>query len=193
MKMPWIMLIMALPVMGLCMYLLFELLGDPGVGKQLRTVRKHLQRDEAAMAEQNLLQLSAEDPGAANQFRYLWKAAGYPLYTNTRVRYYPEAKAAFSAMKEALEKAGREDLIGFGKECLIRPPGGHRPGGEYRGGDNRNKKTGKPAAAGRGSKPSAAKKEEKPAKPAKRKAGWAKPKAAKTGKPNSKKAANRGK
>lgn len=107
MKMPWIMLIMALPVMGLCMYLLFELLGDPGVGKQLRTVRKHLQRDEAAMAEQNLLQLSAEDPGAANQFRYLWKAAGYPLYTNTRVRYYPEAKAAFSAMKEALEKAER--------------------------------------------------------------------------------------
>jgi hypothetical protein len=96
-------------------------------------------------------------------------------------------------VKEALEKAGREDLIGFGKECLIRPPGSHRPSGEYRGGDNRNKKTGKPAAAGRGSKPSAAKKEEKPAKPAKRKAGWAKPKAAKTGKPNSKKAANRGK
>ena len=96
-------------------------------------------------------------------------------------------------VKEALEKAGREDLIGFGKECLIRPPGSHRPGGEYRGGDNRNKKPGKPAAAGRGSKPSAAKKEEKPAKPAKRKAGWAKPKAAKAGKPNSKKAANRGK
>ena len=24
-------------------------------------------------------------------------------------------------VKEALEKAGREDLIGFGKECLIRP------------------------------------------------------------------------
>ena len=30
-------------------------------------------------------------------------------------------------MREALEKAGREDLIGFGKECLIRPPGGNRP------------------------------------------------------------------
>ena len=33
MKMPWVMLIMASPVMGLCMYLLFVLLGDPGVGK----------------------------------------------------------------------------------------------------------------------------------------------------------------
>ena len=105
MKMPWIMLIMALPVMGLSMYLLFELLGDPGVSKQLRAVRKHLQRDEKIVSEQNLASLSGEAPGIANQFRYLWNAAGYPLYTNTRVQYYPEAKTAFRSMKEALEKA----------------------------------------------------------------------------------------
>ena len=86
-------------------------------------------------------------------------------------------------VKEALEKAGREDLIGFGKECLIRPPGGYRPGGEYRG-----KKTGKPDTGSKAGK-AAVRKEEKPAKPAKRGAGWAKPKAAKTGKPNSRKAA----
>ena len=92
-------------------------------------------------------------------------------------------------VKEALEKAGREDLIGFGKECLIRPPGGHRPGGESRGGNNRSGKPGKPApkagrAAGAGN-------EEKTEKMAKRRAGWAKPKAAKTGKPNSRKAAGK--
>ena len=38
MKMPWVMLIMAFPIMGLCMYLLFELLGDPGVSRRLRAV-----------------------------------------------------------------------------------------------------------------------------------------------------------
>ena len=97
----------------------------------------------------------------------------------------------YDLVKEALLKCGRQDLIGFGKECLIRPPGGHRPSGEYRG-ENRNKKSGKPTVSKSG-KPTTARKEEKPAKPAKRKAGWAKPKAAKTGKPNSKKAANRGK
>ena len=97
----------------------------------------------------------------------------------------------YDLVKEALLKCGRQDLIGFGKECLIRPPGGHRPSGEYRG-ENRNKKSGKPVATKAG-KPAAVKKEEKPTKPAKRKAGWAKPKAAKAGKPNSKKAANRGK
>ena len=37
-------------------------------------------------------------------------------------------------VREALEKAGREDLIGFGKECLIRPPGGNRPYAGQKGG-----------------------------------------------------------
>ena len=61
MKMPWVMLIMALPVMGLSMYLLFELLGDPGVGKRLRTVRKYLQRNDREKTEENLVPLSQED------------------------------------------------------------------------------------------------------------------------------------
>ena len=107
MKMPWVMLIMALPIMGLSMYLLFELLGDPGVGKRLRTVRKYLQRNDREKTEENLVPLSQEDPAVANQFRYLWKAAGYPVHTNTDVTYYPEAKEAFAAMKTELEKAER--------------------------------------------------------------------------------------
>ena len=107
MKMPWIMLIMAFPVMGLCMYLLFELLGDPGVSKGLRTVRRHLQRDDSAMVEENLKMLSRKDISAANQSRYLWQASGYPVYTNTKTTYYPEAKDAFRAMKQELEKAER--------------------------------------------------------------------------------------
>ena len=105
MKMPWIMLIMALPVMGLCMYLLFELLGDPGVGKRLRKVRSHLRRSDDAVVEERLAALYRQDPAAANQFRYLWKTAGYPLYTNTQVQYYPEAKDAFRDMKTELEQA----------------------------------------------------------------------------------------
>lgn len=107
MKMPWVMVIMALPVMGLSMYLLFELLGDPGVGKRLRAVRNHLERKDETMVEENLEDLFRQDPAAANQFRYLWKAADYPVYTNTRVSYYGEAKDAFAAMKEELNKAER--------------------------------------------------------------------------------------
>lgn len=106
MKMPWVMLIMALPVMGLCLYLMFELLGDPGVGKRLRTVRKQLRYPDD-QAEEKLARLSRGDPAAANQFRYLWNTAGYPVCTNTGVRYYAEARDAFRDMKEELEKAER--------------------------------------------------------------------------------------
>lgn len=105
MKMPWIMLIMAFPIMGLCMYLLFELLGDPGVSKALRSVRKHLWQDDGAMAEQTLRQLSQKEPAAANQFRYLWNVSGYPVFSGTEACYYPEAAEAFQAMKRDLEQA----------------------------------------------------------------------------------------
>ena len=107
MKMPWVMLIMALPVMGLCMYLLFELLGDPGVGKRLRAVRNYLRRDDGEKVDETLQQFSHRDPAAANQFRYLWTTAGYPVYTNTRVSYFQEAKDAFRAMKAELNRAER--------------------------------------------------------------------------------------
>lgn len=107
MKMPWIMLIMAFPMMGLCMYLLFELLGDPGVSRRLRTVRKHLWRDDETAVEENLRRLSRQDTIAANQFRYLWNVSGYPVFGNTKVNYYPEAADAFRSMKEDLKKAER--------------------------------------------------------------------------------------
>ena len=104
MKMPWIMLILAFPVMGLCLYLLFELLGDPGVGKRLRTVRGQMQgaltQDEAVMER-----LKEKSVPAANQFRYLWKTAGCPVYENTRADYYSEGSQAFEAMKRDLETA----------------------------------------------------------------------------------------
>ena len=106
-KMPWIMLIMAVPVMGLCMYLLFELLGDPGVGKRLRGVREYLHKNESEMAAKNLEAISRQDLATANQFRYLWNTAGYPVYTNTRTMYYSEARDAFEDMKSELEKAER--------------------------------------------------------------------------------------
>ncbi len=101
MKMPWIMLIMAFPVMGLSLYFLFELLGDPGVGKRMRKQ----EWKQLPLGEKVLEKLEREDRGAANQFRYLQKTAGYPVYENTRVDYYGEARDAFEAMKQDLEQA----------------------------------------------------------------------------------------
>ncbi len=96
----------------------------------------------------------------------------------------------YHLVREALIKAGREDLIGFGRECLIRPPGGPwvaHPGpaprrvrvetkGDKSGPKGRSAPKGKPAPGkGKAERPG-----EKP-RPGytggKRPAGWAKPKA----------------
>ena len=105
MKMPWIMLLLAFPVLGLSLYLLFEILGDPGVGKRLRRVRQEMKREIPANARRAFDHLQALDITAANHSRYLWNTAGYPVYENTTVKYYPEAVEAFQDMKRQLEKA----------------------------------------------------------------------------------------
>ena len=94
----------------------------------------------------------------------------------------------YHLVREALIKAGREDLIGFGRECLIRPPGGHRTDHPGPKGGKAVPKSGKPAASKGGKKPvKSGKPAEEKAKPGytggKRPAGWAKPKA----KPNARK------
>ena len=60
----------------------------------------------------------------------------------------------------ALKEAGREDLIGFSKECLIRPAKGQKTGTRADNKKQNISKSSKPAVK----------------KPVKRKAGWAKPK-----------------
>lgn len=105
MKMPWVMLIMAFPVMGLSMYLMFEMFGDPGVGKRLRKARQGIADRFPQDTERAFVHLQAQDLSAANQCRYLWKRAGYPVYENTSVKYYPEGALALEDMKEELRKA----------------------------------------------------------------------------------------
>lgn len=105
MKMPWIMLILAFPLMGLTLYLLMEILGDPGVGRRLQAMRKEMAMDAPERAKRTLAHMEARDISAANQCRYLWNQAGYPAYENTQLRYYPEAKEAFADLKKDLETA----------------------------------------------------------------------------------------
>ena len=93
MKIPWIILIMAFPVMGLCLYGLFHLLGDPGVGKRLRKVR------------QELHPMLQSDASPVPECRYVTNVAGYPAWENTRVRYHGEATEAFEDLKADLQMA----------------------------------------------------------------------------------------
>ncbi len=101
MKMPWIMLIMAFPLMGMSLYLMFELLRDPGLTKRLKEIRKlrkqHLPQDPEPLAD-----MMPEERGHC---RYLSERCDWPVYDGTQVQYFGEAVDAFEAMKEDLRKA----------------------------------------------------------------------------------------
>ena len=82
---------------------------------------------------------------------------------------------------EALKKTGREDLIGYGKHCLIRPDKGQGNQGAphwkekaEKGGKPGERKSGKGRPAAPNGKKGEKETAQRPAKPV-RKAGWAKP------------------
>ena len=104
-KMPWVMLIMAFPVMGLSLYLMLVIFGDMGnAGKRMKAIRWDIRRrlPDTDCTPQQIMQ--QELPSAALS-GYLHNYAGCPAYQNTATRYYGQAADAFSAMKEDLEKA----------------------------------------------------------------------------------------
>ena len=96
MKMPWIMLILVFPVMGLSLYLLIVVCGDlGGTKKRLRAVRRQMPQPE-----------NSRVPAGMEWSRSIVKS-GYPVYGDTDVRYFAEAKDAFEALKADLETAGK--------------------------------------------------------------------------------------
>ena len=105
MKMPWMILIMAFPVAGVGIYLLC---GHSGVNIG---IRKHFQGLQSELTpllpekEDVLQKLSAEDRQTGNMARYISHSAGYPVYGNTDLEFYPEAVDGFEAQKEALKQA----------------------------------------------------------------------------------------
>ena len=91
MKMPWVMLILVFPVMGLTLHMMLLVFDDPGgVRKRLTRIRENLPPAE-----------SSPIPAGMEWSRGL----DCPAYSGTAAEYFPEAVQAFRRMKEDLEKA----------------------------------------------------------------------------------------
>ena len=105
MKMPWILLILVFPVMGLTLYLMVGLNG--GTGK----MRKRYEEIDAQLLpllpenEKEREALEKKIPRAANISAYIKRNAWYPVYQNTDVTYYDEAEKGLEAQLEDLSKA----------------------------------------------------------------------------------------
>lgn len=104
-KIPWIMLIMALPVMGVSLYLMLGLFGDMGnMGKRMNSIREKT-RPCIEMKADLPYCLEQQKLPAAGLSRYLQEHLDSPVYENTAVEYYAEAADALEAMKRDLEQA----------------------------------------------------------------------------------------
>lgn len=104
-KLPWIMLILVFPVMGLCLY---ALVGRSGVMSVLKRRYEEISGEYTKKLCQNqdvMRRMEALDLAAANQSRYIWNYGRYPVYQNTDVEFYKDAADGLEAQKEALLKA----------------------------------------------------------------------------------------
>ena len=107
MKMPWIMLIMAFPLLGVALYMLIGLNGSTW---KMRRRYEEIDAKLLPMLPANAdvqESLFREDRGVANIAAYLKKYAGYPAYRNTKVTYFDDAAKGLEAQLTALSAAKR--------------------------------------------------------------------------------------
>ena len=105
MKMPWILLIMALPIVGVTLYML---VGNAGSTKQMRLRFAVIDTKLFPKLPRNhsvLKRLREKDCYLGNIASYLKSFAGFPVYQNTDVTYFADASEGFEAQKKAMAKA----------------------------------------------------------------------------------------
>ncbi len=106
MKMPWIILILLMPIFGTSLYVLVGING--GTGKMRREYKKIDEKLFPLLTEKDKgleKTLAGKDPAAAGIASYLKKYAGYPLWQNTDVTYYDDASAGLEAQLADLRLA----------------------------------------------------------------------------------------
>lgn len=104
-KMPWIILILIFPIFGLCLYFLF---GTKIFTKKMRN--KFNQIDEVLFPhliqkKEVIDQLAKENKTIANQASYILNYGKFPMYQNTDVKFFADAKEGFDAQLAQMELA----------------------------------------------------------------------------------------
>lgn len=103
-KVPWMLLIAAFPIFGLCVFLLF------GRSNLTRSMKKCYELiDEELFPFLNgddevIKELQEKDLSIANQSDYIWKYGHYPVYHNTDVAFYADASQGLEAQLAELKK-----------------------------------------------------------------------------------------
>lgn len=112
-KLSWCFLIMAVPIVGVPVYLIF---GRPGLTRGTRRrmdavnagIQPYLKEDEALTAF-----LRREHPQAALQSDYIWNVSHNPICSHTASRYYKCGEEMFPAMLSDIRRAKKYIFLEF--------------------------------------------------------------------------------
>lgn len=105
MKMPWIILILGLPILGVCVYLTIGLNGAP---KKMR--KRYAEVDSVIMPylKKNDIvsdKLKEQSPEAYSISSYLQNYSNFPVYENSGIKYFSDAADGLEAQLEDMKKA----------------------------------------------------------------------------------------
>ena len=112
-KIPWLIMIMFLPVAGIIIYFLW---GASKVGKKMRKARDKTIVNSHYLLKQDdkeLEQIGVEDKEALKQVKLLKTLAKYPVYNNEGIEYFDIGEAYFEKVLEDITNAKKYILIEF--------------------------------------------------------------------------------
>lgn len=104
-RMFWMMVVMAFPMAGIVFY---AIMGRKNSTRRMRREFEEIDHElfrKLKQSRKTLETLEKEDQRAAGASNYLWKTCGFPVYQNTRVKFFPDAAEAFESQLQDLENA----------------------------------------------------------------------------------------
>ena len=112
-KIAWAVLILAFPVAGLTIYLLFG--GNRVSSHEARKMAgvERVTTNALTQDPEVLAQIEARGDDAYNHARYLFSCAHYPAYERSDAAYFPGGEPCFAAMLKELEKAKQYIFLEF--------------------------------------------------------------------------------
>ncbi|MBR5121288.1 MAG: cardiolipin synthase [Oscillospiraceae bacterium] len=112
-KFAWALPVIAFPVFGAPMYLLFAKPKQSyHIAKRFKGYRSML-RNSLRNNEDIINEIDTENPSVARQMRFIQKSAYAPVYKNTSCKYLPNGESYYSALKNELEKAEKFIFIEY--------------------------------------------------------------------------------
>lgn len=104
-KITWLLVIMALPVLGACLYIYsLQSIGSRALRKATEE-RSQLTRETLGTREEDLNALCSKDPQAGGTATYIDNTGMYPVFTGNKVTYFPLGELKWQALLEDMKNA----------------------------------------------------------------------------------------